>query len=353
MKSIAWKRAINLVLALILTLSAVPFLSLTASAASGWPTLSTTHYCEYLAPGKANVYRDAALTVRGASNKSYNAYFDAGDLLKIYEITDSYTLLSYPTPNGSRTGYVKTSTIFGVATPREQVTSQGKVTTYKTVSTSSQSGYVAKNDTVYKLGSARNGEYTLIMYTATSGSRAYKVAFVKTSDYNNTIVANTGAANTAQSGTTLTNALYGINTSGSKITCGFDGYVTLRQKYGYRHEGIDFASGKGNAIYSLTDGVVTNVSEGNSGNLSTIAIYYAAADKTVVYLHLAPTVASGSPVKKGEQIGTEDARGAGGTVHTHVEVRNGYKTNAAVSKDTTLVNGDPTAFWNSLGYIVK
>lgn len=351
MKSTMLKRVLSLALALVLTLATFPILDLSASAAASWPWLSTSSYCEYVSPGKANVYRDSSLTTRGASNKSYNAYIAGGDLLKIYEITGSYTCLSYPTSSGSKTGYVKTSTLFGVSAPNEQVTSRGKATTYKTASASSRSGYVANGDTVYKLGSTRSG-YTLVMYTAASGSRAYKVAFVKTTDYDNIIVGNTGTSNAASSGGTLTNALYGINTTGSKISCGFDGYVTLRQKYGYRHEGIDFSYAPGAAVYSLTDGYVTNVVRGNANSLSTVAIYYAAADKTVVYLHLAPTVEPGTNVVKGSQIGTEDSRKAG-SAHTHVEVRDGCQTNAAVSSDTNLVNSNPTAFWNSLGYTVK
>ena len=155
--------------------------------------------------------------------------------------------------------------------------------------------------------------------------------------------------------TSMTNVLYGINISGSKLTCGFDGYVTLRQTKGYRHEGIDFQyqSGQGgHAIYSLTDGVVTRVVNGGSGSLSTIAIYYAAANKTVVYLHAAPSVSKGQTITRGQQIGTESNRGAD-NYHTHVEVRDGYQTYAAVSSDSTLVNSNPTSFWQSLGYSVK
>ena len=196
MKSITWKRSVCFALALVLLLAAVPVFGLSASAAASWPWLSSSAYCEYVSPGKISVYRDSGLTTRGASNRSYNAYIDGGDVLKIYEITGSYTYLSYPTSSGSKTGYVKTSSLFGVSTPSEKVTSRGKVTTYKTTS-GSQSGYVASGDEVYKLGSAGNGSYTLVMYTAKSGSRAYKAAFVKTSDYNNTIVGNGGSTNAA------------------------------------------------------------------------------------------------------------------------------------------------------------
>ena len=161
----------------------------------------------------------------------------------------------------------------------------------------------------------------------------------------------------AQSGSkvTMSSVLYGISSNSSKLTCGFDGYVSLRQQYGYRHEGIDFqykAGTRGREVHSLTDGVVTNVKEGSSSSLSTVAIYYAAQDKTVVYLHLDPTIAKGATVRRGTVIGREDSRG-NGSIHTHVEVRNGYRTAAAVSKNKVLENSNPASFWNSLGYTVK
>ena len=155
---------------------------------------------------------------------------------------------------------------------------------------------------------------------------------------------------------TMTNALYQINTTASKLTCGFDGYTTTSG----RHEGIDFASGYGKKVYSLTDGVITKVTYGKEGSngLSTIAIYNAATNKTVIYLHTAPlsSLKVGQTITRGTQIATESWRGCSkksGT-HTHVEVRNGKKTSAAKSvNDYTLDNSNPTSFWNSLGYQVR
>lgn len=164
-----------------------------------------------------------------------------------------------------------------------------------------------------------------------------------------------GSAAQSTAKVTMSSVLYGISSNSSKLTCGFDGYVSLRRQYGYRHEGIDFqykAGTRGREVHSLTDGVVTNVKEGSSSSLSTVAIYYAAQNKTVVYLHLDPTIAKGATVSRGTVIGREDSRG-NGSIHTHVEVRSGYRTAAAVSSNRVLENSDPTSFWNSLGYTVK
>ena len=157
--------------------------------------------------------------------------------------------------------------------------------------------------------------------------------------------------------TSMTNVLYGINISGSKLTCGFDGYVTLRQTKGYRHEGIDFQYQRGqggHTVYSLTDGVVTRVTEGlpglGKGHLSTITIKY--GDKSIVYLHTDPTVSEGQTVKRGDPIALESNRGAD-NYHSHVEVRSSIYNGAATSSDSVLVNSNPTSFWQSLGYSVK
>ena len=150
----------------------------------------------------------------------------------------------------------------------------------------------------------------------------------------------------------MSTVLYKLGSPTSKLTCGFDGYKELREKYGYRHEGIDFAYGSGKTVYSLTEGEVISVRKGSSSSLSTVAIYYAAANKTVIYLHLAPTVSVGTTVRQGTAIGTESSRGSS-AIHTHVEVRNGKVYSAAVSSNRTLENSNPTSFWNSLGYLVK
>jgi len=155
---------------------------------------------------------------------------------------------------------------------------------------------------------------------------------------------------------TMSSVLYNIGSDVSKLTCGFDGYVSLRQKYGYRHEGIDFQykyNTYGREVHSLTDGVVTNVVEGSAGKLSTVAIYQKSTNKTIVYLHMDPSISKGATVSRGTVIGTEAARGADNSVHTHVEVRSGYWTGAAKSSNSVLENSDPTAYWNSQGYTVR
>lgn len=215
---------------------------------------------------------------------------------------------------------------------------------------------VSAGDGYYYMVSKINSNYQLDVNGAYSDNGTNVQLYWKnTSDaqkFKFTAVSN--ATNTSNN--TMTNALYKINVSGSKITCGFDGYKNTKG----RHEGIDFKNYNGASVYSLTSGVITRITYGSNGSsgLSTIAIYDSSSDKTVVYLHTAPVsgLKAGQNVSKGQKIATESWRGVssanGG--HTHVEVRNGRKTAAAKSvNDYNLENPNPTSFWQSKGYIVK
>lgn len=136
--------------------------------------------------------------------------------------------------------------------------------------------------------------------------------------------------------------------AGGRVTAWFDGYLNTSG----RHEGIDVAMGAGVDVHSMLNGTVTRVSEGggSSNALSTLAIYNAGFDKTIIYLHLNPLSFSvGQSISRGQKIGTEASRGAG-SAHTHVEMRDGRQTAANYSSDSVLDNDVPTQFWMDRGY---
>lgn len=142
----------------------------------------------------------------------------------------------------------------------------------------------------------------------------------------------------------LISTLYGG--SGGTISCDFDGYVNTKG----RHEGIDFTKNAGAAVHALTNGTVVRVTNTNSSSsLSTLAIYDDENDKTVIYLHTAHiSVSVGDTVTQGQVIATESNCGAS-SAHTHVEVRSGRKTAAAVSvNDYTLDNPNPYPYWTAV-----
>lgn len=169
-------------LAVVLLVSALP---LEVFADASFPSLSASHYCEMIACTRINVYNDYSLTTRGTTSpsKTYNAYIDAGDKIQILEATPSYLIVTYPTSSGARTGIIRTSDLFGCSAPSEYISSsQASVTTYTYDSTSNRSGSIDAGDEVYRLSSTGNG-FVLVIYTARSGSRAYKAAFVTRSDF--------------------------------------------------------------------------------------------------------------------------------------------------------------------------
>lgn len=190
-----------------------------------------------------------------------------------------------------------------------------------------------------------NSGYNGASQTIASGAKANLNATLK----NENAAHQFGSAAT----TKMSTALY--ETSGGRITCGFDGYTSTPG----RHEGIDIARSIGSSVHALVSGKVVNVVRGSngSGGLSTIAIYNATYDKTVIYLHSAPLsgLAVGQSISKGQKIATEAWRGisSSSSAHTHVEMRPGRHTLASKSvNDPNLDNPNPTSFWNARGYKV-
>ena len=321
--------------------------SITVSAAESWPSASQSSYVEFKAKSKINVYKNSDLSKRGTCNpsKAYDASISENDVCYIYDMNSSYFLTNYPTPSGRRTGYIRRSDVTSANAPNSCKIASGKALTYPYPGASSW-GYVEKGDRVYHL--AELGEFTQIIYSAKSDKREFKLGVMYTNDYNK--ICN-GSSNQNQS-KALSEALY--KSKKAYISCGYDGY---RNTSG-RHEGIDFKYKLGSNIYSLTDGTVIRVASGStgSGGLSTIAIYNSSYDKTVIYLHAAPSVKTGDKIRTGDKIGEESWRGISNksSSHTHVEVRNGKKEYAAKSVgDSHLDNGNPSSFWKSLGYTIK
>lgn len=190
------KRIFTLLLAFVLCMASIPFASITASAASfSWPSLSESSYCEFKATKTIYVYRNTSGT-RGTSSpaKSYNAYIESGDVCKILSINSTHALVKYPVGNSYRTGYIKTSSLFTVSAPTACVTSKGKATTYVSPGGSTY-GYTESGDKVYICGTS--GNYTLILYSAKSGSRLYKLGYVTNSDLQSKI--SSSASNTTSS----------------------------------------------------------------------------------------------------------------------------------------------------------
>lgn len=197
MKIATIKKLISFILAFILSIAS--FSSTVAFASVSFPKITASAYCEFQATKDIPVYRNSACTIRGTSNPatSYAAEIFEGDICRIIKLTANYIQLKYPTSTGMKTGYIKRSSLISVTAPCEILpSSKASVTTY--VNTNGKvSGYTELGDVVYNLGKA--GNYTTIIYTAKSGTRAWKLAYVKTSDY----LRIKGSSSSATTSTTL------------------------------------------------------------------------------------------------------------------------------------------------------
>lgn len=347
------KKRVSVIMSLVLMLSTI--FSVNVFAKTNLPSISksaplTTY--TYNSSGKVYAY-----TASNLKTKTGGYIACSTDECKIIEISGNAVKVTYPVSNGTKTAWFSREafTYRDLANDAavSSFTAQAKATTYKWKGKSNTFGSIAINDKCYLLRGNENSEWVQIIYPVSKG---HKMGWVKGSDYAAISGKETTSQKSSTSNQTMTNALYKLDISTSKISCGFDGYVNTSG----RHEGIDFNYKNGASIYSLTDGVITRVATGKNGSngLSTIAIYDSSHDKTVVYLHSAPlsSLYVGQKIKKGDKIGTESWRGCSNSDggHTHVEVRDGEKTHAAISVgDSKLDNSNPTSFWKSWGYTVK
>lgn len=295
--------------------------------------------CYTISSGNTTVYSNTGLT------KKYGLIYSS-DEITVIEVTSKYTKVSYKTSRGTKTGYIKTSAIL-LATSGKTYKASAKITTCTRPGGSSY-GYISKGDQVMVLGTS--GNYTQVKYPVSGG---YKYAFVTKANADKYIINNSSNKQPSTGTTKLSYGLY--KNKSARISCGFNGYRNTKGK----HEGIDIVCYNGAAVYSLTDGVVTNVAYGRSGSggLSTIAIYDSSAKKTVIYLHTNPvSLRVGQTIRVGDKIATQGWRGVSSSSsgHTHVEVRDGRKTNAAKSvNDYKLENPNPTSYWQSKGYTIQ
>lgn len=153
---------------------------------------------------------------------------------------------------------------------------------------------------------------------------------------------NVFAASKSEIQKNMIQTLYGGG--GGWVSCDFDGYTTTSG----RHEGIDFTYYNGATIHALISGEVIRAYNPSSG-LSTLSIYDAVHNKSVIYLHATGfMVSTGDSVTKGQPIASEGTKGTS-AAHTHIEVRNGRQGYASKSVgDPVLDNENPYPYWELL-----
>ena len=313
MKTKSIKKTIALVLVFLISITT---LSLSASAAATFPSLSSTAYCEFTATKTISVFRDSAFGTRGTSSpaQSYNAEIWSGDVCQIISITSTYIQLKYPTSSGLKTGYIKRGDLIGVSAPEEVITSKGKVTTY-TKGGGASYGYTESGDTVYKLGSS--GGYTAIIYSAKSGNRSCKFGFVLSSEYDSKIKGSNVSTSKPVWPTVGGTITQGDTSSHSTSTFTFNGKKVLGHA-------IDIAVPVGTNIYATKSGTVYRVAD--LGNTSFGKYIYLQHDDGTwsAYCHLSKfNVNEKDYVKQGQTIALSGNSGGSTGPHLHFEITDG------------------------------
>lgn len=172
-----------ILLLLIMSISTIP-------VQAAVPELTGNNYIKTYPLSTGNntaVYTSSSLNKRGTASpyKEYTATIYASDEIRIYalDFTYGWAYVAYPVSNGQyRYGYVKLGDITSYNAPQEAMKSTARITTYNRPGGSSY-GTIFAGDLVYKL--AESGSYTQVAYEIGSGN--YKLAWIKTSSYNNYI----------------------------------------------------------------------------------------------------------------------------------------------------------------------
>lgn len=332
-----------MLLAVVLLLSALP---LTVFAAS-WPNATSSRTCAMISPYQIPVYRDSGLTTRGTCSpaRSYNSYIDKGDDLKFLQITNNYIKVNFPTSQGRKIGYIKTSDALGVSNPSDVVTSRAKVTTYQDASKAKSYGYVAVNDTVYKCGTTKSG-YVLVIYNVSGG---YKAGFITQADWER-VKNGSGTSNSVSS----TDWQWPMN--GYRVTQAFNRKRNSDSRP--YHCGVDITASNTDVYAAASGTVVYKNSYGDNG--LHVVISHNINGKTVktLYSHLSdysscPEV--GQTVKKGTKIGVMGSTGRSTAPHLHFAIYTGSSNNPwgyASSSGTNKINFDGCTFYNP-GYVIS
>lgn len=342
-------RVLSVLIAMIMVICAVPASVSAATAKAKLPSLSSSKYIKCYAlksSGKIYAYSDSNL-----KTKKDNWWIDcASDECHIVSVKGNAVQVSYPSQakSGRSTAWFKrsdfTSTDISGQLTKKQTTA--KIISYRRADGKKEYGYAGKGDTVYVLKTS--GSYTQIIYPLSNNQ--LKMGWVKTSALNKN--SNDSKDEKVESNL-ISQKLYDISDGKAHVLSSFDD-KSYPNYPNWRHEGIDYTYKSGAAVHALYGGEVVRVEEGNSSSLSTIAIYNSKINKTIVYLHTDPvnSLKVGQKINADQKIATEAGRGSGTGAHTHIEIRDGKRTAAAISKDSKLLNTNTVSKWKNLGFDV-
>ncbi len=241
------KKAISLVLAVITIFSVFTFVS----SAASWPSFTKSVPIKAYTISTGN--NTTAYSSSSLSSKKGTIY--ASDELYIEKIGKNssgtyYAYCSYPISSGRKYAYIPLSVVTKATSPAEKITAKTSATTYRRASTSNKYGSIAAGDVVYKL--TTSGNYTQVLYNVGSKSNptAWKMAWVKTSDYSKMKETPIGSGATSAAQAAVNNAAaknsYAIN--GNILT--IKGVKMTEYPIGGSFENCYYANVNGSRIYT-------------------------------------------------------------------------------------------------------
>lgn len=345
MKKVLKTRFLHRALAAILVI-ALCFctISMEAFAESSSPSLNDSHYCEFIVANRSiPMFTSPSLSQRGyyfPYKVKDNAASTPGDIDKILSINGNICILEYPVGNQRVIGCCPLSDVVYSAS-LTKATATGKVTSYKKPGGESY-GYFEPGDEVFIGGT--DGLYTFAIYSAKSGSRAYKGAWFKTSSLNANVKINasTSGGNTSNWQWPVSNAYVCGNT--------WSEYYSVK---GRDHLGVDIKSSNGDKTVRAAAAGKVYATGWNSANGNCIVIEHTLSGKTVYsfYAHLEKfTVSKGQWVNCGDAIGYVGNTGSGSTgPHLHFGIST-QRTTGTWGYGTCFSNSANSTKWNGYTY---
>lgn len=338
-KGVSW-------LMVIATIVTMCMFAMPVSAASvSFPTINNKNYIETKAEVSMPVFQNEKMTIRGTSSpwKRYNAVIDQWDEVHILKICgNGAVLVEYPTSSGIwKKGYVAFSNFF-MYYPSEVISAKASATIY-TAPYGAAYGSIVNYDTVYRVGESNN--HILVLYSAKSGNRSYKLGYVQNSAYQGL---KSNPSPSLKWEFPMRNA-YCTWRSASNMSWGSYNNNSGSRDY---HLGIDIYGTDGK-VYATANGKVVACSTSNKGaNGRYVIIEHTLSNGQKVYSFYAHL--SEVKVKVNQQVNTNTQLGvAGGSGygrnnhygrHLHFAIVNTLKTAGNYYGYSTKFSGNKTTY---------
>lgn len=181
------KKVFSILATLVLVIMSVAALPVTsASAASSWPSVTSSKTIQFIATSTFPVYKDSGLKTRGTASplesNSVAEVWAGDDCFVVKIVSNSVVLIDYPAGGRRKQAYCSRAKVF--PSLPSAFSAQAGVKTYKRPNGSGgQFGSIDKNDYSYYVGQ-QSGTYAYgVIYPLTGSGGKMKLGWLSASDY--------------------------------------------------------------------------------------------------------------------------------------------------------------------------